>query len=552
MQIYIVGYNEVFNNDVSFVYKELNEYETSELIIMCSFISTSLYFNINAGIIRKIFERAQSLPDGARIHKKTNGSFHRIISAASIPLVLQTIMENSHEGQSHDENSNFVMLTKLFLIANSKLIKPIVKQQLESINEKSDFSFQRIYWPILISQVDVNSKTNFISEVCKNAVLLKYIETNDGDGLKAYLSSIGFTNRFSYGNFFINYFFQKHDDIKNSRCPYWIVPVEKIKPYFDSLSINYATEYSIKNLKQHPLYYHKGKYYIMDWNYFGAQIYIGTLMNIKGFLQKMDQNNLKHMMGNQIESTLFKYVLKACFAKIAQRIVFDCDYLTEKGGSKGYPDCIMKSGNNIFFFEFKDNLMGEESMSSQDYDNYSNKIITIFVNKGANQLANNIEKYVSGLYSSDRNKDLRMAYAPHYNIYPILVYTDYKYEVQGVNDFINQKFQTLIDAKQFEPITRNRIKPLVFINLNFFLNHIHAFNTKTIELHQLIHEYNDNILGQVNAHNEYLKQNNSDIGVPHLFSSLYMPFEKECGVADTVIPTKDNAPYIDNFLKGLC
>jgi hypothetical protein len=289
----------------------------------------------------------------------------------------------------------------------------------------------------------------------------------------------------------------------------------------------------------------------MDWNYFGAQIYIGTLMNIKNSLKNVNPKDLKPNMGEQLEANYFRYVMRVCFKRYAQKIEFDCEHLTKAGKHKGYPDCLMRSNNNIFLFEFKDNLMEEGNMTSQNFDSYSEKINAFFIEKGATQLANNIERYINNCYSSDKNRDFAIPFNAKNNIYPVLVYTDYKYCVQGVNDYINQKFQLLIDTKNFDIKVRRRIKPLVFINLDFFLNHMYSFNSQDIKLHKLIHSYNDSIVGQVKAHEKSMQTHIFNGNVPSLYRSLYMPFERRCGVTNTIIPPRENLYFINDFLNGL-
>ena len=246
-------------------------------------------------------------------------------------------------------------------------------------------------------------------------------------------------------------------------------------------------------LATHPLLLMDDQFYVLDWNHLAGQIFLGTYFGINsklkevGEVDKHGETLLKGELGDVMEKYLMKPIIEIVFENNCQRMKFDSET-----GFKKYPDAIIQSGNCVFFFEFKDRLLSERDFSSHSYSNIANNVDEGFIkDKGINQLLDYIEKFASNKYTD---------YFGSYNecgvshIYPIIIYTDYRYGIEGVNDYLVWKFEDEIDkGKERDCVLtlfRNDvIQPVTFISLDFFFTTLHLFYTKTIELHSLLEEY---------------------------------------------------------------
>lgn len=545
----ILAYQNVFQSEYTFVFDDLRQYNKSELIIICAAISVNLMSRGECDLLKKCFKRAKKNKEGNQIYLSARGDYKMIINKASLNKVITLILTycnccNSH----HTEEDNFTEVLKLFLFANAKLIDTEVSsKQLEELNPETNYVFQRLFWPLLFPQMDTHSSVNFISELCKNTLFLKYIEDNyQTEILTNFLSERGFDNRIDYAVTLAGYFFHLYESVKYNEYPFRLQSSNKVEKLFNALCINNIENPNTTTVKSNPLYKVENTFYVLDWYYFASQLYVGTYMNLKSHIG----SNLKRELGLVFETEYFKYILEKCFDEYSYELRFDSD-IKEKLARR-YPDCSMKSGNNVFIFEFKDNFLSENTINSQKYDDYANKIDDIYISKkGARQLVDGIYRLIKGEFSKENPHN----YTINYNvkkdrIYPILIYTDYKYEIQGVNDYINREFQKILINEIKDTNILKKIQPLVFINLDFFLNNIHSFHTKELKLHKMIIGYNDSIAATERMHEESIgKYNEKEYSIPQSFQNLYMPFERFNLKYNFIYPTKESAPYVFEFLK---
>jgi hypothetical protein len=145
-------------------------------------------------------------------------------------------------------------------------------------------------------------------------------------------------------------------------------------------------------------------------------------------------------------------------------------------------------------------------------------------------LVNYIKNLVEEKYNCN---ELNIGYKKTYIIYPIILYTDYRYEVSGFNDYLAKRFEEKIEdnPKLYKLLNRHKIMPLTFIGLEFFFNNMNAFQTKEIKLHQLIENYHEKVKKQVRKHEKTHIQDR--------FTHLYYPFERIHYDYSFIMPPKD-------------
>ena len=89
-------------------------------------------------------------------------------------------------------------------------------------------------------------------------------------------------------------------------------------------------------------------------------------------------------------------------------------------------------------------------------------------------------------------------YKPNFNnnfincrIYPILVFTDYSYSLDGMNYFLRNKFKERID--EIHLTNYLRIENLITINLNTLIRYQEMFHNKKLNFRLLVREYSNKL-----------------------------------------------------------
>lgn len=405
---------------------------------------------------------------------------------------------------------------KLLLIANEKRLykSKIFHDNLIKIMPDDIFSYEKMFWPLLLPETDVNEAIRIEYEMYRLKCFIEEIEIEYPDAsyiIDAFFHEKGFEDYSSYASalsiIFIDYItsYTNDHELKSG-----IKESEQTRKLFASLMVNNITVNSYFELKTHPVYYFNGAYYVLHWNYLLSQIFIGAFMALKERLENAGFQNIKKSSGLIVEKSLFKKVLTTSFSGYWQRALFDDE-------REGKPDALFRMGNHLFIIELKDSLMSEKVMESLDYRSIEKHIIRTFIlsdnkKKAIMQLASYIKKYDNNEYEKDG-----FPYNKRLNIYPIIIYTDYKYRINGLNHFLSVKFGELINQKDINNTTKQRIRPLTVIGLDCMFNVQLKFQNKIIKLADAIDNYH--------RHIKTTEKKNENKGVV-LFSKLYPSFDR--------------------------
>ena len=434
-------------------------------------------------------------------------------------MELYCILLKHKKGESIDTSmSTYEKLTylKLLFIANEKrLIKPNDSHyNLISSTQNDKFLYEKMFWPLLLSETDVNESIRIEYELYRLKFFIEGIKKEYPDTtniIDNFFKERGFDSFSSYASalsiIFLDYItsYTNHQKLKSG-----IKESEQIHKLFSSLVINDIEISSYFQLKTHPVYYYNGAYYVLHWNYFLSQIFIGTFMALEKKLNEAGFKDIKKASGLIVENTLFKTVLTTSFSKYWQYALFDVE-------RDGKPDAMFKIGNHLFIVELKDNLMSESVMESLDYKCIEDYINKTFIQSGKKKKA--IKQLVSYINNYENNEygDDGFSYNKRLNIYPIIIYTDYKYRINGLNHFLSTKFNELINQEEIQQYTRQRVHPLTVIGLDSMFNLQHKFRDKRLKLADSIDNYHKYIK---NSEKKY-----EDKGA-ELFSLLYPSFDR--------------------------
>lgn len=330
------------------------------------------------------------------------------------------------------------------------------------------FSLYKILWTPFISQFEFSEKTDIGFETFKLAAFLEYSLRKFRPYLIEYLIGLGFK---TIGNLHASF---KHLNLMTQRYApndiftklvYTNIGEGQNDEHLRKQSINQIIgreePITLFDIKKYPLYLNADKgYTFIDGDIYNKKIYKGAFFDL--YRETSLKNELKFVpysgdiSKNVLESKCLQIVLRLLNKSVRDLLYFD-------DGTESIPDGYLRSGNKIFLFEFKANIISDNLTSNPNFDKIKEFIDTRLGSKkkGVGQLIQQIKdlldnKFVfdKGLkYLLDRKKLI---------VYPIICHIEHTFALPGINKYLDDKFQ-----EQLSPDQRNKleIKPTTVIDL---------------------------------------------------------------------------------------
>lgn len=295
--------------------------------------------------------------------------------------------------------------------------------------------------------------------------------------------------------------------------------------FYDGLSIDpasYLHDDDFIMMREKPLLKTGHNIYnIMFMRMFLDKTYTGLLFDMKDALvkRKMLDNsngymNLRSMLGEKFSEKFFFYTLmNRCFGQ--SYVSYSGEYL-EKTLGEGMPDYYMRYGNRIFVFECKDVQLASRKKLSNDYETIKKAIFEKYVvskqghRKGITQLASVIECKLPLIV---KNIDVDASKGVMF-VFPIIVYFDYCFDMEGPNYLLNKEFKQNMDGRNLS--VDYEVKDLVMVNIEQLMCLENFFADGKLDLAYLINSYIDYKeqaeLNQVFPFNKFLFQEARKIG----------------------------------------
>ena len=295
--------------------------------------------------------------------------------------------------------------------------------------------------------------------------------------------------------------------------------------FYDSLTLNpshYQHDMDFLMMKEKPLIKTGPNIYnFMFMKMFLDKAYTGLLFDMKDALVKrgvldptMGYANLRSFLGEEFsERFLFYSLMKKCFG--LNYVNYSGEEL-EKILGKGMPDYYLRRQNRLFVFECKDVQLAAKKKLSGDYETIKKAIFEKYVAnskghvKGIGQLVNVIvEKLPSILREVDKSTPNSVIF-----VYPVIVYFDDCFDVEGPNYLLNKEFQRIIAEKK---VTADyEVKDVVMVNIEQLMGLENFFANEKLNLANLINsyiEYKEEFeLNQVFSFNKYIFQESRKVG----------------------------------------
>ncbi|MBL7760875.1 MAG: hypothetical protein JNK08_09280 [Sediminibacterium sp.] len=398
-----------------------------------------------------------------------------------------------------------------FILANEKKHKG-----------EPDF-FYRILWTPQISQYQFNERVNVAFELFKLLSFSKYAYVNYRAELKQYINSLNFSTIGQFlGSFYQVAFTTLHYDknVALSKLAY-IIPTDADESHLTSLMINaiLGRKETIKlaDLKKFPLFRNtKNEYMVMDADMYNKKMYRGPFFDL---LQKSDLK--KKINFNKYSAELSKNMMESiCFKSIMEAINIskhDCIHFDDDTDT--IPDCYFRKNNNILLVEFKAYLFPEAIPENPDFETIKKYIDQRFVensdgkSKGITQLINQIVLLDQQKFDFDKhgNEAVRKRKA---KVYPIICFDDFYFTMPGINDYLNNLFQSKLAETELSNVT---VKPVTLISLESLFDFT-LLKGVYQELFELIDRYWEVITKR--------KKRNAETGTQDTFMASYMTFDE--------------------------
>lgn len=251
-------------------------------------------------------------------------------------------------------------------------------------------------------------------------------------------------------------------------------------------------------LRQYPIFKNSSfTYTVLYMNFLIDKLYQGFLWDFVSVQKKCGDTSfsyggLKNDMGNKFsEKILFYIIMQKCF-----QFYGECRKTGEqlnKIFDRSEPDYFIRKADEIFVFEFKDATLKSEIKYSGDASTIKNELIEKFElsekdreksqNKTVNQLSKSIGEIISGKYQQNQVDDFN---TDKIIIFPIFIYTDIVMEADGVNYFLKERLNDLIETNN---LPKDKIKDLVLINLDTLILYQDFFGNGLIDFSDCIKSY---------------------------------------------------------------
>ena len=394
---------------------------------------------------------------------------------------------------SKDDKSN---LFKAYLIVCDDYLV-----QKEEVNQDGSYSADdmlKYYMPFELRMNTVLSIKDPLIELVKSKLFLVDFASNDksfSSYIDAYMCG---KHCHSVSNYMLMLFSLSAELISNEKKTN-VIKIDSrnsvaMCSFLDNFCINAHDNIEDVNIQAKPLYkVDNNTYCILYIKFFVDKFFHSLLFDLAKELEKQGILGTKKTPAYvQIKQLVGqKFTEQYLFYKVIDRVLADKRYKKKTGEEMakicdGLPDYYANKGQRVFLFEFKDIQLNRNVVTSGDYD----KIVKATENelvenekcrpKGVTQLVNDIDKHLADIVGKERMQE-------KLQVYPILVYSDSSFDIEGFNYYLNSRFHEIIRTRDIP--SNIQVKDVVMVNIDTLIMFEKAFADKKLKLDVLINEY---------------------------------------------------------------
>lgn len=408
----------------------------------------------------------------------------------------------AHHNEEHHEltNEEKTRLFKAYLVLCDEYLERISSG--ESIPDKyTSDDMLKCYMPIQLLTNSIDAFSDSSLEVIKGKWFFVDFANTDKkfkQYVEDFIKAKGYPNAIEY----LGYIFNAIASATVNEPPTNIMMFgESSGPwinFMNSMCANpkdFVEDDDLKALRSKPVYkIADNKFAILFSKFFVDKLFPGLLFDMASTLTSIGTfddevvayRSIKQQVGERFSEQymLYRTLVNTLSRRMPVRI---CGLDLHKVVKSGEPDYYARRNNRVFVFEFKDVRLDSQTISSCDYETIRQKLYNTFVfneegkPKGVKQLANVIEKKLPEILSKIDTA------VPNGKliIYPVLVYTDGSFDIEGINYYLNGEFRKVIGSVD----DRFQVKDLVMVNLNLLMKLENYFRNGKIDLDKVVNEY---------------------------------------------------------------
>ncbi len=436
-----------------------------------------------------------------KFNAKPESNFNFINNVTSLYLI-ESLLENKNDlpkikDLSPEQEEN---LFKAYLYYSAKWTK---EQEVGAIKQK-DGSSAYMGLVMLLPFYEIFEFRDFRLQFLKAVYFFKFCESNElfNGYLKAFLAARGLKN---WKDYLINlvsvYVTLLHKDgpktglnfTQESKSVFasletFCVNIDDFKPVSDFLT-----------LRETPLFKNSDtELLFLNINFLIDKIYQSIIFDFADILIKegLTYNNKVIKTKPQFYGIFGdEFIEPGLFYKVMQYLFRQKDYkhftgneLKNKFGF-GTPDYLIVDNSKIYVFEFKNTIFSGPVKYSYDIEKIIDELDKKLVKneggrpKGVTQLVNFIEDITKGRYESILGKNISK-----YIIYPILVTTDFTFNLPVIYPIVASKFDTILKVKKLDDFKLN-IRKLTMIDLDSLIKFQDLFIEKKLTINHVLNDY---------------------------------------------------------------
>jgi len=466
----------------------LATYYTKFLRIWCNRLPIKIKSKINDFIIK--------------INSDGISEFNFINNIAAL-ILIEIILENHNELEKADNLTpeQELNLFKAYLWCNQHWTD---KKSSDMPKVKTADDLISILFPVQLPYMELLEFKDFRIQFLKAIYFFKFCEGNDV--FKIYVDAfLDDYNLDSWQSYLINILSLYVMRFEDPRTPSIINIQDKhksIKNFINQYCLDiqqFAKTNDFNSIRKNPVYkIDENNFLFLNLNFIVDKLFQGVQFEMFRVIKKnkLEYNGKLVKRFDQFRSIYAEQISEAGIFYESMRYSFEnCGYKLLDGKQlkeiliDGEPDFYMRDKGKIYLFEYKDVILNAEIKHSYDFEKIKSEISKKMVSnqagtqKGVTQLFNSILKIRNGEYKNvDNYKTLDNCI-----IYPIIVYTDFSFNLPGVNYYLNNEFNKLIDDS--DVIQKNKIKNLIIIDIDTFLKFQDLFRENKLKINNCLNGF---------------------------------------------------------------
>lgn len=479
--------------------------EFDALIECCAFINTLNYFereNIHVKQYDYIFKLIEQHPNRTELKNRlklfltTNPNKEKIVylNPQSLEFLINYVLQNQNIlGENKNIGKN---LFDALLICNGIINGQTIIKQTRQVEENADLDFS---WSVMPNQFHYAYRFNHVVMMLKSKILFDVFLANDvlQKCTQQFIQNTGFQNWFSAIHMHSLIIQNARDISKVDFCCKVEIRNEQLQ-YFapfiiDIVEFKASKTFDILNKK--PIIKINSDYVIIDWNRFVGILFHG---NSYQMWMKFTENGIpdniirKEIAEEFAERRLLHGIFSFVYDKKHMKV------LCPKKTDQRWPDLYLRIGRKVLLVESKDSLFANSVRNSNEPDMIRKNIDERFNSpkKGIGQLhkvIDNLRQY------KEIEQDLRSFKNRNLEIYPLIVYTDSNWSLNGVYHYLRNEFRKDNYYSEFK-----KVHDLVFVGIDFLLENINILGVKGTNIFELIDSINHEKMRRDSKHSKIL------------------------------------------------